>query len=267
MLRTLWVLTYGAVITAIYATRALMTGWFRPADAPCQCDHLARIWGKKIISIAGCEVRVEGAESIDPAAPHILVCNHVSWFDVFALLGYVPGRFRFVAKQELSRIPIFGHAWRLCGHISVDRSDRASAIRSLQKAGGRIRDDGLTIVLFPEGTRSEDGRLQPFKKGSFVLAIQAQVPVIPVAVLGTRAVMPKGSFRVRPGKIRIRVGEPVATTGMEHDDRERLLERVEAAVRDLRIGLEEDFPALWNSEPGARYPAAEERSGLRETKE
>jgi len=244
-----------------------MTGWFKPANAQCQCDHLARVWGRKIISLAGCEVEVEGAEHIDPEKPHILVCNHVSWFDVFALLGYVPGRFRFVAKKELSRIPIFGSAWRLCGHISVDRSDRTSAIRSLQVAGGRIREEGLTIVLFPEGTRSEDGRLQPFKKGSFVLAIQAQVPVIPVAVIGTRAVMPKGSFRVRPGRIRIRVGAPISTDGMDHQDREPLLETAQEAVGSLRADLEKQHPELWNPESNPRYPAAQSKPGSQATRE
>ncbi|MCA9736706.1 MAG: lysophospholipid acyltransferase family protein [Gemmatimonadota bacterium] len=234
MLRTLWVLAYGVVLTAVYATRAILGGLLRPADAPCTCDRLARIWGARIVRASGSTIEVEGAEHIDPAQPHILIANHESWFDVFAVLGHVPGRFRFVAKKELARIPIFGQAWRMCGHISVDRSDRSSAVQSLQQAAGRIREDGLTIVLFPEGTRSATGHLLPFKKGAFVLAIQSRVPLVPVAVAGTRQIMPKGSFRVRPGHIRIKVGAPIETAGLTHEDRDALLQRSHDAIAELK---------------------------------
>ncbi|MEZ4415024.1 MAG: lysophospholipid acyltransferase family protein [Gemmatimonadota bacterium] len=237
MLRTAWVLTYGALLTAAYASWALLTGLFRPAKALCRCDQLARRWGQKIVRASGSTVEVEGAEHIDPDQPHILVGNHESWFDVFAVLGHLPGRFRFVAKKELARIPIFGQAWRMCGHISVDRSDRGSAVHSLQEAAGRIRSDRLTIVLFPEGTRSPTGALQPFKKGAFVLGIQAQVPIVPIAISGTRPVMPKGSFFIRPGRIRIKVGESIPTKGLTHEDREALLQRSYRAVAELKESI------------------------------
>jgi 1-acyl-sn-glycerol-3-phosphate acyltransferase len=155
---------------------------------------------------------------------------------VFAVVSKVPARLRFVAKQELASIPIFGRAWRACGHVSVDRSDRAAAIESLEAASRRIRDGGLSIVMFPEGTRSPTGELQRFKKGAFVLAIKAGVPVVPVAVIGSRPIMPKGSYRIRKGEIHIRVGEPIPVDGLSHEDRDSLTIRARESVAALRGG-------------------------------
>jgi 1-acyl-sn-glycerol-3-phosphate acyltransferase len=189
------------------------------------------------------EVALEGAERADWKQPSVVVANHQSWFDVFVLVAALPGRVRFVAKKELGRIPIFGHAWRACGHISIDREDRKSAIESLDRAAERVRAESLTMTLFPEGTRSPDGRLQDFKKGAFVLAMKTGLPIVPVGIIGTRDVMPKGSFRVSTGRVRIRVGHPILPTRVQ-DGRDELRAKSRAAVALLIDGENRRGPNL-----------------------
>ena len=237
MLRSAWHLFVGAILTAWYAGKVYVLALFGATDALCRsCHPAARDWSRAILRLAGVRVRVVGEDNLNMDGAFIVIANHESWFDVWALAGWLPIEARFLANKELSGIPIFGRAWRACGHISVDRGDRASAIESLSHAGRQIRDQGLHMVLFAEGTRSADGKLQEFKKGPFVLAIQGEVPIIPVAILGTRPLMPKGSFRIGRGEILVRVGEPISVAGMEHADRDRLRKIVRDAVADLRGG-------------------------------
>ncbi len=237
MLRSAWLLAVGVALTAWYACKLYLLAIFGAEKALCRtCHPSARNWSRTLLRLADVTVRVEGAEhlAIDGAA--IVVANHESWFDVWALAGWLPIDPHFIAKHELSRIPIFGKAWQACGHISVDRGDRESAIASLERAGQRVRDEGLRMVLFAEGTRSATGELQEFKKGPFVLAIQGGVPIVPVGIIGTRPLMPKGSYRIGRGEILVRVGEPISVAGMEHADRDRLKDKVRSAIADLRGG-------------------------------
>jgi 1-acyl-sn-glycerol-3-phosphate acyltransferase len=236
MLRTIWVLTAGAVLTAVFASWVVVTSWFRKRRLPCLCEWLPRYWAGLVLRMSGVQVRLIGLEEVDWEAPLVVVANHQSWFDVFALTAHLPGKGRFVAKEELGRIPIFGAAWQACGHVSVDRSDRAQAIASLKAAGKRVRDEHITLILFPEGTRSPDGELQPFKKGAFVLAVETGVPVVPVGISGSREVMPKGSFRIRPGEITLRVGSPLKEEGERNEARNRLMEASRSAIEELIRG-------------------------------
>ncbi len=236
MIRTLWVFVVGIWYTAIYGSQMILATTFRFKRAQCICDQRPRQWAQKILRAARCPVRLVGVEGVDPDAPQILVSNHESWFDVFALHASLPGRLRFVAKKELEKIPIFGTAFVACGHVTVDRGDRGSAIESLARAATKINSDSSSIVVFPEGTRSPTGDLRRFKKGAFVLAIQAQVPIVPVAVIGTRDIMPKGAWTVKPGPIEIRIGEPIPVEEMAHQDRDQLLNRAYEHVADLRGG-------------------------------
>ena len=189
-----------------------------------------------MLKLAGVSVRVEGVENLALDGAFIIVANHESWFDVWALAGCLPIDARFVAKKELERVPLFGHAWKACGHISIDRGDRATAIESLIQAGLQIKEEGLQMVLFAEGTRCPDGVLHPFKKGPFVMAIEGGVPIVPVALVGSRPIMPKGSFRIRPGAMTVRVGELISVEGMTHADRDGLRDTVRDAVARLRGG-------------------------------
>jgi 1-acyl-sn-glycerol-3-phosphate acyltransferase len=228
-----WVLLAGVVTTAYCASVVTFSARFRKARLPCVCERMPRAWARVVLRLAGVKVRLLGVENVDWERPLVVVANHQSWFDVFALAAYLPAKARFVAKEELGRIPIFGRAWKACGHISVDRSDRKQAVESLRHAGRRVRDERLAMILFPEGTRSPDGRLQPFKKGAFVLAIETGVPLVPLGIRGSREIMPKGSFRIRAGEITIQVGEPIGVAGLRHEDRDVLLKRSRAAVAAL----------------------------------
>jgi 1-acyl-sn-glycerol-3-phosphate acyltransferase len=260
MIRSAIVVIVGIPLTAILGGWIVLSALLRlPGTRTC-CEVFPRFWSRVLLFLAGARVEMEGMESVDWSRPTVVVANHQSWFDVFALAAYLPARYRFVAKQELARIPIFGRAWRSCGHISVDRSDRSQAVASIEEAGTKIRERRLAVIFFPEGTRSLDGRLQEFKKGAFVLAIQTGVPVVPMAILGSRAVMPKGSFRIRSGTIRIRVGEPIPVAGLRMSERDGLLREGRARVAAL-MGEPAEPVRLPREEEGREDPAEMGDSG------
>lgn len=234
MIRTVWVYLFGAAATLFFAGTAVLRTYLWRRNLHRCCDWAARRWGQSILWAAGVKVVLEGTENLLTDGPQIVVSNHQSWFDVFALAAALPVRYRFVAKQELGEIPVFGRAWKSCGHVSVDRGNREAAVEALEQAWREVREDKLTMILFPEGTRSPDGRLKDFKKGAFVLAVQGQVPLVPVAVLGTREIMAKGDTRVRSGEIRIRIGKPIPTEGATIRDRNRLLKACWNAIYGLK---------------------------------
>lgn len=209
--------------------------WAVLRDAPnkrCICRDGPRRWAKQLLGISGTDVAFEELGVIDAERPQILVANHSSWYDVLALVS-IPGTSLFVAKKELSRIPIFGRAIGGCGHIFIDRQDRNAAVQSLGVARDLLENESPTIIMFPEGTRSKTGELQRFKKGAFVLAIQTGVDIVPAAIIGSRDVMRKGSLKIRPGTITVRFGEPIPVEGLGMEDRNDLTERAWAAVHEL----------------------------------
>lgn len=223
--------------TAWYGALILWASYRRTPGQARICDECPRKWARTILRWTGTRVVVENPERIARGRRQILVVNHVSWFDVLALAGHLPGPYRFVAKKELANVPVFGHAWRACGHISIDRQDRSSAIRSLEEARRQLEAEAPTVVLFPEGTRSASGELLPFKKGAFMLALQTGAEIVPAALLGTREIMPKGSLLVRTGRtIRFRIGEPISVTGLTVQDRDELAARARTAVAELLQG-------------------------------
>lgn len=238
MIRTAWVMAVAVVATPVYGSIVLVWRMLRLPGMASVCRACPRQWAHVILRAAGVRVAMEGVEMLDRPGGQILVANHASWFDVLVLTAHLPVDYRFVAKKELARIPFFGPAWQVCGHISIDRENRESAIESLTEAGRQVNDTGAapTVVIFPEGTRSPDGRLHTFKKGAFVMAIQAGVPVVPAAILGSRTVMPKDSWRVRAGTIRVRFGEPLPVDGLAHADRNDLARSARMAVAALRGG-------------------------------
>jgi 1-acyl-sn-glycerol-3-phosphate acyltransferase len=194
---------------------------------------IARLWSW--LCLKTCRVRYHPFyhSDLNPSQPCVYVANHQSQFDIPALALAMPAPFRVVAKRGLLHVPIFGWVLWLGGFIFVDRSDREKAIRSLDRAMRIIRR-GMSVVVFAEGTRSPDGRLLPFKKGGFVLALQAGVPIVPVCIRGGREVLPKGSLRIRPGTIDVEFGAPIATSSYTFDTKDSLI----AAVRDrIAAGL------------------------------
>jgi 1-acyl-sn-glycerol-3-phosphate acyltransferase len=187
-------------------------------------EKVQRLWGRALVLGGGVRVRVHGAEHMSQHDACVYVANHVSWYDVFCLAAVLP-RWSFVAKQELRKIPIFGRGAEAVGTIFVQRRSRKSATEMYEKAAARI-NEGASVVVFAEGTRGEDYALRPFKKGSFVLAMTAGVPIIPVIIMGTREVMPRGQWLVHSGVVNIHFLQPIPTAGLQFSDRERLVAQV-----------------------------------------
>jgi 1-acyl-sn-glycerol-3-phosphate acyltransferase len=196
-------------------------------------DWTAHTWARWTIWASGSSVQIEGIEHMRQDRPQIIVSNHQSWFDVFALAANIPKRYRFIAKVELRRIPLFGLAWASAGHISIDRTDRAQAIRALDEAAALMRDDHSAVVIFPEGTRSPTGELLPFKKGAFMMALRTGIEIVPTAVLGSRAVQKKGDWRVRAGRIIVRFGPPIDSSQYDEDHREELMLVVRERIENM----------------------------------
>ena len=190
---------------------------------------LVRLWSTTVLRI--CRVRHTASRhpDIDPRRAAVYVANHQSHFDIPALVLSMPGDFRIVAKKELLYIPIFGWALWLARFPFIDRGSRERAIRTLEKAA-RLFQTGISVVIFPEGTRSQDGRLLPFKKGGFILALQAGVPIVPVSIRGGAEVLPKGGLRIRPGCIEVVFGAPVSTTDYTMETKEQLIEEVRRRI-------------------------------------
>jgi 1-acyl-sn-glycerol-3-phosphate acyltransferase len=208
-----------------------------------------RAWGPWGLWLAGARTAVERLPAL-PDGPLVFACNHESALDIWVAFKVLPRSFRFVAKQELFRIPVFGAYLRLGGHVPVDRGNRARAVQSLRHAGEAVRA-GTSLVFFPEGTRSKDGRVHPFKKGPFVVAMEAGVPVVPVAISGSGRVTPKEAIAVVPGTIRVAVGEPVDPRTFA--DKEALL----AEVRHRVVALHRTIGGLGGVGEDAEPAAAD----------
>ncbi|HJU75297.1 MAG TPA: lysophospholipid acyltransferase family protein [Gemmatimonadaceae bacterium] len=220
-MRTLLTALTLAILTPTLGAAVIVAGLLRVRDRPGGIfDWAPRVWCRSILRAAGVRVRLHNAHHMPHDEPRIYVANHVSWFDIFTLASLLP-HYKFVAKAELFRIPIFGTAARAAGMISIERDNRKSAFASYDRAAEQIRR-GASVVVFPEGTRGRSYAMRPFKKGPFVLAVAAQVPVVPVIMHGTIPIQPKGSFRVRPGTVDVHFLEPITTRGMTYDDRDRL---------------------------------------------
>lgn len=188
-------------------------------------QKIARLWARMLLFIGGVRLEVEGREHLDPRRPYIFAANHQSQFDIFALLAAVPVPFSWLAKDELFRIPLLGPAMKGAGYIPINRTDRRAAFASIDQAAARVRE-GTSIVIFPEGTRSLDGKLKTFKKGGFFLAIKSRQPVVPVSISGSFRVLAKRSFRVHRGTIRIHFSPPLPTDTLSPADKDRLIAEV-----------------------------------------
>jgi 1-acyl-sn-glycerol-3-phosphate acyltransferase len=217
--RTILVLLTFLVATPLIGAAVIVAALLGVRDVPGGIfDFAPRVWAWLLCRAAGVRVVVHGTPPLDRAC--VYVANHVSWFDVFAI-STVLRHFKFVAKVELERIPIFGRAMRAAGFIFIDRNNRKAAFEGYETAAARIRD-GASVVVHPEGTRGDEYALRPFKKGPFVLAIAAGADVVPTLVHGTREVQRRGSPKVRSGEVHLHFLEPIPTTGMDYAGRDRL---------------------------------------------
>lgn len=232
MIRIFWNDLAFAVLTSFWSTVALIAVIVRPRTR-VSCA-IARIWGKMAYRACGVRLEVHGREQRFDAPAYLVMANHTSHFDAPGIYAAVPIDMRPVAKRELGKIPIFGWALVRGAAIMIDRENKREAHASIDRAAETIRR-GRSVLMFPEGTRTPPGTLGPLKKGPFHLALAARVPVIPVGVVGTGEVLLPGDWRIRPGRVVIRIGAPIDTASLPDGEagREALMSQVEAALRAL----------------------------------
>lgn len=198
---------------------------------------LARyVWAPPLLKAAGAKLDVRGLDKLDDVRSCIFMANHQSMIDIAVVFAALPVGLRFVAKRVLLFVPFLGWYMWAMGMVFVDRNNRAQAIESLRRATSLLRG-GAYVMTFPEGTRTRDGRVLPFKKGLFMLAIESGVPIVPVALEGAQHVLASDGFQVRPGTIRVSVGDPIATERLTAEDRDALIQRVRDAIIDMNAAL------------------------------
>lgn len=198
---------------------AFFSVWVNPSFAS---RHFARNWARLLSWLTPMRVNIVGAGNAEPNRSYVVVCNHQSQYDILLVYGFLDLDFKWVMKQELRKIPGLGIGCEKAGHIFIDRSNPRSARAAVAEALVRL-GNGVGILFFPEGTRSLDGKLLPFKKGAFRLAIEQQLPVLPVTLVGTRNIMPAKTLKVFPGSATMVIHPAIETRGLSSEQIDRLM--------------------------------------------
>ena len=227
MVRSALLVMLAIVVTAFMSMCALLFPLISPGEN--KAHKIANLWARMLLWLTGIRVDVIGRENVLMNRPQIFMANHQSDFDILIVLAHIPGQFRWIAKKELFKIPIFGRAMKSAGYIEIDRQNHERAMKSLEEAAQKIRE-GKSVVTFPEGTRSKDGTIKPFKQGLFHLAIQAGVPIVPISIIVAHKIMPKRTLTVKPGRITMIIGRPVDVSGYTIETRGELIERVRGVI-------------------------------------
>ena len=227
MIRSAFLVAIGVLITAFFSVFVIILALLRTPEN--SLHKVARIWAAMILKASAVRVETIGLENVLRGKPQIFMSNHQSDFDIFIVLAFIPGQFRWIAKKELFRIPVFGTAMRNAGYIEMDRQKHDQAMKSLDIASHKIRE-GKSVMSFPEGTSSRDGKIKAFKQGMFHLALQAGVPIVPISIIGASEIMPKRSLRINPGKITMVIGRPIDVTPYTADTRQELIANVRGVI-------------------------------------
>ncbi|MBA3646397.1 MAG: 1-acyl-sn-glycerol-3-phosphate acyltransferase [Gemmatimonadaceae bacterium] len=236
ILRTIVVVITTVVYTIVLGVLAIGAAFLNYRDRPGGIyDFVPRTWSKLILATAGVKLHIHNLERARAGSPRIFVANHVSWFDVPTLASFLPWP-KFVAKSELFKVPVFGWAIKSVGMVELQRDNRKAAFESYKFAAAQIQK-GTSVVVFPEGTRGVDYSIRQFKKGPFVLAIAAGVPIVPIVTHGTMETIRKHELIVRSGRVDVHLLEPIPTAGLGYSDRDELMatvrDRMAEAMREL----------------------------------
>jgi 1-acyl-sn-glycerol-3-phosphate acyltransferase len=227
MARTSIIILGIILVTVFMAVMAILVSFVTAGGDTAH--KVGRIWAKCILELSNIRVTVKGLSNLKPGRSYIYMANHMSNADIPVLQAYLPVQFRWLAKAELYKIPIFGYAMKRAGYISIDRSHRKSAIESLNKAVKIIRD-GISVIIFPEGTRSRTNNVQPFKKGGFFLAVDSGVPIIPIIIHGTGRIMPKKQMLIKPGNVTIEISKPIESSDYTRKTKNDLIKKVRLVI-------------------------------------
>ncbi len=201
-----------SIATILFGAYGVLLSFFDPTGD--RQMKVARSWGRAICFLCGIRVESEGLEKLLPGAHYVICPNHLSYMDTPVILATLPVNFRFMAKKGLFQIPFLGTHLQRAGHVAVPLEDPRGSIRALSHAARIINQRHISVLIFPEGGRSENGELQEFKEGAAYTAIKAAVPIVPVALCGTREILPMHSLHVRGGDVQVRIGDPIVTTGL-----------------------------------------------------
>jgi len=230
MLRTIWAVLAAVLVTIPIASTVFVLAFL--SSSAGAIDRVIRLWARWLVAAAGIDLHIENAEALDPKQRYILVANHYSYYDIPCILAAVPQPIRFMAKISLFKIPIFGWALGRACYIPIDRKNRRTAVKSFDLAAERIRK-GNTIVVFPEEGRSRNREMRPFQRGGFLLALKSELPILPLAIDGTYDVFRVGAKRITPGRVTIKVGEPIATAGRSVREKEQLAEQSRKQIETM----------------------------------
>jgi 1-acyl-sn-glycerol-3-phosphate acyltransferase len=231
MLRMLSFAVVAIVLTIPFSLLTMVMAMIRPTWT--WIDPVIRFWARMLVRAAGIDLHVENGDRIDPARRYIFVANHYSYLDIPCIVAAIPQPIRFMAKVSLFKIPIFGWALARTGFIPIDRKNRRTAVKSFEMAAERIRR-GNTIMIFPEEGRSRERAMRPFQRGAFLLALKSEKTIVPMAIDNTFDVWPAGDFwRIRPGRVTIRVGTPIETAGVTVRQKDRLLTEAREQIQAM----------------------------------
>ena len=214
--------------TIFFGTISLIVSFFDRTGAVQ--NRLARVWARILLAVSGVKVRVEGLEQIDPSGSYVFIANHLSYMDTPVALAHIPVQFRFLAKRGLFQIPLLGQHLSQAGHIPVPREDPRAAVKTMQRAAEVIQQKKISLLIFPEGGRSHNGVLRPFKEGGAYIAIKAGVPLVPMVIIGTREVLPYGAGIVKSGEVILRVLKPINTQDLTLKHRTEITDQLREQI-------------------------------------
>lgn len=220
LIRSAVFLFFTVLVTFLGSVTAIIAGIFNPYGVVV--NGVIRNWAKFLLWVAGTKVEVHGLEKLDPNQPYIYLANHQSNFDILALSANIPGTSRYIAKKELFKIPFFGLGMKLAGVVKINRSNKEEARESINKDAVERINKGVSVIIFPEGTRSKDGKIHPLKKGGIILAIEGHIPIVPTVLSGTFHIMNKSSLKLKKGRIKLEFLDPIHTDNYTYEDRNKL---------------------------------------------
>lgn len=235
-LRVLFLIFSAALLTALLGIPALVLTPFDRSGS--RSSSFQRAWVRAFFRFNRIPICIQGLENLQEGGANILISNHASLLDIPAIVAAVPLPVRFIAKKSLIWFPIFGWFMHFAGHVLIDRDSAVSAVKSLKKAA-RIMKQGISVVVFPEGTRTPDGDVKEFKRGAFLLALQARAPIVPISISGTYEMLPRTGCCFRPGTIDLKIGSPILTKELPIRDIRHLVEKVRKVIIDQTEGGKE----------------------------
>jgi len=244
LFRTVLTGVVGVGLTILFAPLVIVIARFNPRSP--LIERLARIWSGAWLLAAGSPIEIRGQENVDPGQTYVVVANHLSVLDIMASFLAVRLPIRFLAKKELFKVPILAPAMRSIGIVEVDRQARSAVHERVNQQARSLVENGRSLIIYPEGTRARDGKLRPFKKGAFTMAVAGQIPILPVTIHGTYEAWPPGRRLVRGGKITVVVDAPIPTMGRGKEDITKLTDEARAVIAKRLEELEaETSGANW----------------------